>query len=132
MFKRQPYMSRDISKKQSKINLFSSKIKYESRFNQKERLLLTDPCLFLGPMHSRYYNVIVGLIMTMLVRSFKTEVCKIGGVKNKIDTCRPEVCMKIFLKILLSTSFLRSSLLIKRSMEGMEAHGRMGRNGVRM
>ena len=26
----------------------------------------------------------------------KSEVCNIGGVKNKIDTCRPEVCLKIF------------------------------------
>ena len=29
----------------------------------------------------------------MLVRSFKIQGCNIGGVKNKIDTCRPEVCL---------------------------------------
>ena len=28
----------------------------------------------------------------------KSKVCNFGGVKNKIDTCRPEVCLKIFKK----------------------------------
>ena len=56
-----------------------------------------DPLLILGPTFSRYYNAIVGPMMTFLVRSFKILDLQHWGsticLKNKLDGHRPEDCL---------------------------------------
>ena len=60
--------------------------------------MLKHPLLILGLTFSRYYNAIVGTMMTFLVRSSEILDLQHWGrticSKNKLDRYKPKDCLK--------------------------------------